>query len=51
MFVLATELDSWAFKAGLHPLKLENTVEIYDAQLTSKLEDPFERTFRPAAIR
>ena len=51
MFVWAMELDSLAFKAGLNPLKLNNMVEIYNAHLTSKLEDPFGRKFRPAAIR
>ena len=50
MFVSAMELDTLAFRAGLNPLKLKKTVEIYNAHLTSKLEDPFGRKFRPAAI-
>ena len=50
MFVSAMALDTLAFRAGLNPLKLQKTVEIYNAHLTSKLEDPFGRKFRPAAI-
>ena len=51
MFCSATTLSSLAFQAGLNPLKLKKTVEIYNAQTSSKSDDPFGRTFRPAVIQ
>ena len=51
MFCSAMELSSLALRAGLNPRKLKSTVEIYNAQLSSKSEDPFGRKFRPAVIQ
>ena len=51
MFCSAMELSSLALRAGLNPRKLKSTVEIYNAKVSSKSEDPFARKFRPAVIQ